>query len=389
MYIPPTGEERFDLFKKGVELQKFSGPDRYTLAHDQEFATALEKSEELETDFREFFETFNGSPPRLVALLIPKITQLMEWDRDPNFPKGRTTADKWYPTMKRLIRNPEYQELYLHHLRFPNSANISERYKLLKAALLLNGRTGPVSVLDAGCSLNNGLRRLAAYEDGEFPFSYTEVVQPESGRRPWSGAQDEAKTGIFNRLTQTWRLELGPSVGIDLIDAENDPEARARGRSHSFYMGELRHKEQIDKFDRISAIRHENVGYYFRDIAQQDLDIDGRQFDAVNLMTVLYQLQPNDVKAALVNAKKVVKPDGLIVVSDFVEFSPEGIPTFYPRWHWKGNFGVWVLDMQKQELGWQKYFSVESGRIKKVMLEPALGQLAVARETGLVPPIAA
>lgn len=381
---------RWAEFRYRIEQQRESGPDIYTRAHDNAFADFLDESPRLQELIYDRLAIFPALTPENVALRIPKSSQAMAMAEDENFPHGYETETAWRPLFERLVIDikdrtdaearelSSFQATYFMNLMLPVASNVSDRGKLLKAAALLHGKE-EVSVIDIGCSLNHSLKRLALYEEGGLTYEPVDVVAPD-------GAVDPGQTAEFNHLTQDAPLKLAPSVGVDIFDASRDTLFLNWARSNSFYPAELLDTDRRERFERLAAARPPEVGYKFLDIASPQTEKFDRDFDVAYFSTMMYQLTAEEIATALENAHGLVKPDGLIMVQDFVDCQPGGEMSFYPKEDWQDwHYSLWVKDMAAPEAGFRKYFTAETGRVKKIRLEPALGRLAVARQLDLVP----
>jgi hypothetical protein len=390
-----------DAWERGLleHMDHQSNPedDPYAYAHDQAFLEFYKKNSE----FRDLVLGVGSgleSRPEQAAFKLQKSAQAIElWrakqDKDDgknnDFPHGFDQVPAWLQSYERLMEDSLSSMLYVGQLKIPIASNVSERAKLFKATALLHGRPGPITILDVGSSLNHGLRRLAE-QDPTTPegraLNYNPVdiyVRDKTGRQQ----SDLERTKIFQRLINRRRLRLGPSLGIDVYDAERDEPYIAWAESNSFRMPELLDPTINGIFKYLKEARPENVS--FRRVDAASIGEQGKikeRFEMVMISTMLYLLRESDRRAVIQNAHHWVDQEkGLIAILDFVDIGPRGGMHFYPKRDWRWNYKLWVKDMAKPENGFRHYFTAEDGRACKLILEQAIGELAVAREIGLAP----
>jgi len=337
-FCPYEGEEqkepsgRLDCFVSWLESQRDSGPDVFTRAYNSSFADYVDKNADAQNYFGNFLEERHLVSPSNVARLALKSFQAIEMADDSTFPLGRDNTDVWQRTFDKILGNSDYRTKFFLNLLLPIASNISERGKLLKAAVLLNGLEDEVTIADFGASLNQNLKRLAIYEEGNLTYNRVELFSRDTTNRIAVRREENSTTTSFNHLMRNSHLTIGPSIGFDLFNADRDEIFRNWARSNSFYMGELLDKKLTKQFDRLAGARPNNIQIQTRDICGLDMQAYKSSFDVVYLSTILYQLTSDDVELAIKNAINCVKPDGLVVVQDFVEFDQNNFPRFYEAW---------------------------------------------------------
>lgn len=346
-----------------------------------------------------FYDIYQGvladSPKLLPEDLIRqnvKTFQFIEKERNPStFPLNRATPDAWTEPFELLMHDEEYLETFYVHIFRDLASNISERGITLKIEALLHEKVLP-KILDHGSSLNWVLNRLDQEGDPDLAYNSIDVMRrvPRQRGDPYI---DPIATNTLNKWLQERTVRLGPSLGIDIVDYPRDSQARARAISDSHYMGELvlegdsvmeNLSQQSDVLAHTSSSR---VGFIADiDAADYDATIYAGEFDISFASTMLYQSEPEERRKILSNAEIATADDGIVVVQDFIRKSTRsGSMQVYKRWP-KYTYGVWVKDMQHPELGYQKHFSVYSGRVEKIIPQAALGRLPLAHILGLVDP---
>lgn len=374
--------EWFTEFYGRLSSQSPAEVDEYAHAHDQAFIEYASEHEDFRAVIHGFLRSFTYRlTPANAAFRILKSAQAMEMgvmgEHHDSFPRGYDSLEAWTEVFDRVVADRNYQSSYMMNLLLPVASNVPERGKLLKAVSLLHGNNEP-EVMEVGCSLRHNLRLLALSGTGEMDYRDVEVVDAQ---RQIAMTQTEA----FNNLVHSTEFGLGESLGVDLWDADKDPRFAEWAKSNSFYMPELLEPSRVEQFTRLAEARLSQIGFMNMDATStSDAEKVGRRYDIVYFCTMLYQLGGKSVEKALDNAHQWVKPRGLIVVQDFADFGPGGAPEFYPKEEWGSwRYNVWVKDMARRRQGFQKYLTAENGRARRVMLQPALGELAVAEEVGL------
>ena len=328
--------------------------------------------------------------PADLANRIRVALQSHQLKTNPYYPEDKKVPEDWDSTFEQAVAD-DYYLTFWFDVRRNALGNLANRGKSLKVIPLLHGKFGPINVMDVGCSQNHILKKLAMLRHG-FRYSHTDVMERVKTAGAYTLGKDLESSIIFNQLTQAASFQLGTGVGVDLWRPE-DPEVKAHARSGSFYAAELLDRHQTAEYEQLSVLQPPNVKFFFGDFAKFDQEERGdkysgpqmpeeHSFDVINFSTMLYQLNSKAIKAMMENAQKYVKPDGLIIVQDFVDINPDNSMQFHEKW-FDYAYTTWVWDMSNREAGFQKYFSIENGRFKRVMIEPAVGKLAVSRYLGL------
>lgn len=298
----------------------------------------------------------------------------------------------WDSYFTTLEVSPGEQERFVTTSRLNVQTNFPDRGALVKLAALLMDRTEPQHMLDVGCSRNLIAKKLAYPFRKHFPYQQIEVVSSV----PTNGVVNvnrQASSRLMALLNAN-NFPVASSIGIDIQDMlleQEGPEAdllRAWGR-HSYYPSEYKDRQQVWNFDLLEDQKLPSVKFFQGDITDFDHERfehdfpDEKKADIAYMATVAYQLGAAGVKAALSNIRERMKPDGVVMVTDFVEISPDGEMEFSPDWP-PYSYRHYILDLAREEEGWKELFTVESGRARRVVLTPYAGRLALRRGVDLV-----
>lgn len=343
-------------------------------------------------DFKNLIYNFLAARPELLPnhrLYLPlRCFQKQAMRDNSSYPKG-FTAERWRTVISGYMADPGISheiewDLHNRHLQ----TNVSDRYKSLPpivAWLRAHGRLRErVSILDIGCSVNAGLKKLALMDviSGE-EFTPTQVHIPEDYDRPWLGSQaDDELTEKASRLQNT-PVNLGVSIGVDREDMsrkDNLEWARACLTPEEFVNGES------ESYDKLEIIRFPHVKFMKRDFLDnyeaqflKSSPENHEFFDIVSLFTVLNQLSDRDRMRMLQVARRYVKPTGLVVIQDFARVDPDlPVEIQFLNNDWNKNFSyrTIVLDKLMTHDGYQEVWRYDGGRCARV--QAGLGRIATA-----------
>ena len=308
----------------------------------------------------------------------------------PGWPLGHHSARAKSQFFEDLEAQSQEQKHFQKNIELNVQTNVPDRGLLLKAAALLLGHKGPVSMLDIGCSRHHISKKIGA--PGSHPYAAYRPIDVMNTIHEQEA--NHAASSRFNNLINNTDLPIGSSIGIDLQDMligttkrEHD-KMREWARS-CFYTSEYLYDfDRIREFDAWEETYLKEVKFFQGDITAFDHDQfrhyfpETRGYDIAYFSTVGYQLGAEGMKAAIENVKPYLRPDGLILLQDFVEVQDNNRLNFLTNWS-KGSYALYGLDLAREEEGFQKYFTVASGRIGKVALEPALSKTPAAHALGL------
>jgi hypothetical protein len=386
---------RHDLVAREIGRQATHGADPYLrtfftvwhdeLNHTEEIARLTQNATDILYLRQERAED-EVLPSSSVVNYLHKSYQALEQADNDNYPSGYDDPKTVRRSLQPLVEHEERQEAFLGHFLWPMSTNDPERGKVFKAAARACGKTGPLSILDGGCSTNHMLKKQVLSDMGQLEFSRTQVCYWDPRQEKMVGSAPHTRR--FNRVVREEPLGVSGGVGVDFINYPADPGARARARSHRFRPGELVMDAKTTEFDTLNTTDVPDVYFAFDDLTSPAFFWDrkakrhyaGNHFDIANLSFMLYDRTQEERQTILLNVQNQLKDDGILVVIDAVDLDESGELVFPDAWEpWSFSTLVWDGDR------WQKLFRMDSGRVKRITLEPALGELAAARELGLTP----
>lgn len=387
----PSFAERHDDLLREFDMQATSARDLYMRSFYRRLGQKLDDLPAISLGISSMLEHSPNITAGYASNKVLRSIQAVAMPVDSRYPLGREKPKGWDGTFQHIEEDSETAAVYSINLSRGVQTNIANRGKLLKAVWLLNGEQGEPAILDVGCSQNHVLKKLALTGKKGMGYPQAAVMRPKDVDPTDSLVKDDEMTAKLNLLQQT-RLRIKPSVGVDLWQP-SDPRVMDWARSCSFYPGSLLVPRVVQEYDNLTRACPPEVNFYWSDFGSR-FDIERfayklpelpEQFDITLFSTVAYQQAPDELTAMIENAKQLTKPSGYIVIQDFLSHITDGGEyIFHENWI-PYTYGVWVLDMKKPELGFQKYLSAESGRIKRVILEPAIGKLAVAQQYGITP----
>jgi hypothetical protein len=261
-----------------------------------------------------------------------------------NYPEDFDTPEAWLEEAGGILDNPNSHAILDYDLTQRRiQSNIADRYKGPKLAILKEYPSrfrGPLNILDVGASLNLGLTKLVVGDK----FGQVEILDSSSRD---AFVHDTNATEYINHLINS-PLDVAGGVGVDILPGW-DLNSREWIRSCSFYPSELLDLNRIEEFDRlvlansildkhnrtksglnISGVNMDRLSFYIGDFADRNSMRDfshspeaEAKFDVVTFITVMHQLSDMERTAMIDRAKNYLKPDGLIIVQDFMEINPD------------------------------------------------------------------
>lgn len=252
-----------------------------------------------------------------------------------------------------------------------------ERSKAVKLiGLALQERFGPnPKVLDVGTSQMHGPKHLML----GLPFTPT--------------VMDAAEKQTEKRFNREVRRHWKPSA-IDCIDIffPDDPSNKNWAFANSFYPKELADPKKVARYRRLSDANVPGVAFARADFSAEDPEpqfltqdqqyrmhigdtLKESDYEIISTLTMLYQLSPDERRQWFVNCKDYLKPDGIIVVSDFAslkDLHENSCPTdslnFDVKWTDEFSYRTFVYDKATPEKGFQEVFRWLNGRCRKVQI---------------------
>lgn len=341
-YISPEHSARIEVFRRFAHDQNMSDRPQLQDVYTRAFTAAFDEQLDDPRFLGLFADMLHPDMPTItpenVYRRAQKTIEYLEkefGDNSEEFPRHHDRPEVWRAAMRRLISDkPEdtnYQSTFLGNMCYPVLSNVSERAILPKLVALLHGKQ-ELSIFDVGCSLNMVLGRLALEQDPDLGFEDIQIVHRRS-RRASDYEIDEHATRNVNYLLRSRPLVLRPSVGIDPMMFHRDDRLRERAKSDSLYLGEKTDPHKVNRLELLANTYPSNVSFRDYDAAEFDPSEFGRQFDMACISTAFYQMGTPLIRRILANVEQVVKPDGDIVVQDFIPSLPaEGEVRSYKGW---------------------------------------------------------
>lgn len=307
------------------------------------------------------------------------------------YPYGYGNPQAWSARYVTLEVSPTAQEHFRINTKMNVRTTIPDRGLLVKASALLLGMDEPLRMLDVGCSRNHVAKKLAYPRRRHFPYGDVRIVEP--AEETVEAVVNRGASQVFNSLLNADNLAVRQIIGIDIQDpliGQKSPMAEKMRLwdRHCFYPSEYRgNSERIFDFDLLEAMDLEEVGFYLADVTDPDFDQDafanvaGNQpkADVAYFSTVAHQLGQQGTDTAIANIRQQLKPDGVIMITEFLDsMTPDGKMEFSPTRE-PFTYRHYVLDLAREEDGWQELFAAETGRVRRVMLTLRAAELAADR----------
>ncbi len=386
--------ETYDQFCEELEFQTVSPPEQDIRVGAFAAATLRVLSHDPDTEavmkdlIRVRLESGNASASYLANLTLRACQRAFLFGfpnedfpvhgDDEAYPQSYDKRQNWEANLPRIMASETEFQAYVRSRDV--QSNIADRYTSFKLLIeLYRDRFGDTPhLLDIGCSADHGLKLLERNEGYYVP----NVTQAYLGKHKVDAPHD-----LKDRIHELVSLPdgIGESVGVDKVPMqliENDPSTRQWVFACSFYPSELLDKRRYLQYILLGNYQPENIQFIQADFSTSDVEIDPPQdedgFDMVTFSTVLYQATPKKRETMIENAKRHLKPNGLIVVQDFVN-TRRGDPSklVFPRYWFKEEYGyrTLVFDMQDESAGFQEVFRWQNGRCRE--LAPNLGALCL------------
>lgn len=377
---------------KDEHIASFSSAVRLEYAAGSQFRTLVNETLLSREDIRQ---------PSLAANILLRVFQKQLLRRENKYPQTHPYPGPYTSVLpwRRVIRemtSPQASELaeiaYDLSNRLPQS-NIVERYKSFSIILqLMHGVFDrKPNVLDVGCSQNLGLKRLAL---GSTAFDTWEILpfNPIAVSGVGGIHDKERKSRMLNTLLQ-YTYGVGDSTGVD-IHPINDEDSKEWAKACSFYPQELLDQRLVTNYDLLDYVEptRANIRFYqanFGSLTRADIrsiNRDKHKFDMVTFSTVLNQVSEEERESMLDNARKLIKPHGLIVVQDFARLRSEralGLQ-FYDNWFGRPyRYRTFIADNSDDFQSLHEIMRWDNGRCNKLQLNRSIGRLALAAEFGL------
>ncbi|CAN5692373.1 hypothetical protein BH23PAT2_BH23PAT2_02100 [soil metagenome] len=373
--------ERVELFENELRLQieNPAGGDKRTSAYCEASRQLLQD----DSDYQKIantvlFEREGVQPSHAVNLVLRALQKQLTKNPDSGYPEVYTHSDPWKEALKyATYEGSSVYDEFITDIRTRNvQSNVSERYKAVAMVVnLMQDFYGKrPSILDVGCSRNHGLKRLTMGK--KFRFSQVNIEESvvDHPAEPIKAIPDGLATCFVQELLRTG-LRLGPSLGIDIVPIQVE-DNKEWARSCSFYPSELLDRKKVKAYDELDEAERQNVAFYHGDFSNLDVgDLERHsrveRFDIVTFSTVLYQVSPEKHETMFENAKKLLKPNGIILIQDFAEVDPDNNYKlrFFKNWFKEPYlYRTILLDPKIRDGSLIELFRWDNGRCNKLLL---------------------
>jgi len=293
---------------------------------------------------------------------------------DPVNPEIPETVEDWLPDIEATVfhagpRQDQYKEIMT---TFNTESNVTAR-EIIKVLVpyAYRGRfDGPVDILDVGCSLNLGNKRLKKLD--RFPFDYIEygtTLTPDKKKVPRLNVYPDL-TSILNYAAK--QPTINNIVGVD---KSRPNDRRWWPIAGSLYPSERKDALLAQRFNQLMNLgRVAGVNFVHGDF----LDMNNgklpgkhgqKKFDIVSLITMEYQHSAEEEQQIILeNALRFLKPNGLIVVQDFANINPQNpLKLDFPDSWFNEPFlyKAMIFDPLEPEKGFQLFIQWINGRCSK------------------------
>ena len=252
-------------------------------------------------------------------------------------------------------------------------SNKAKRYETIPLLrVMFPEEFAEASILDVGCSQNQGLKQLAL----QIPFGEVGVADG-TGQLPRDDIR--AIRTAFNQQLQRPDFVLKESWGTDFFDL-SDVEGREWVEACSLIPSELRQPDVVQQYRFLQSVNPSNVHFKMSDFAmtvkpprnpsdtRYMFDMPGKTFDIVSFMTMLYQVPAHERTIMFDHALQY--SNRFIIVQDAAKRikNPKGDHpmdglAFDPK-QFNKTFGyrLFVYDKDHPDHGFQELARLSSGR---------------------------
>jgi len=234
-----------------------------------------------------------------------------------------------------------------------NSTTIYQRYIGPRAIIAYLWDNQPVSVADLGCGGNYGLRGMELKE-------------------PFEKFQDKTPNKIIIKLLSK-NINFKKGLAIDKENPDSE-EATTWRMACSFYPSELDQMKKVQTFEKRIRLS-KKVEFIQADLLKRK-PLPKKEVEAVILSTILYQQTlPNQL--TLINkAKRLLRPNGIIIVQDFaVKTSSPSRLDFSDSWFGRSfSYGTFIVGPGTNWKFWE-IFRWNNGRCRIVKAGEDLKEL--------------
>jgi hypothetical protein len=163
---------------------------------------------------------------------------------------------------------------------------------------------------------------------------------------------------------------MGRANGIDIWPIGRDVEQSAWVESCSLKPLERIKPKHLTQYRNLDRYESDRVGFIWGSFADEQLDlsqngVELQSQDLIAFLTTLYQVPEFARHRQLENAKKYLKPDGVIYIQDFAKLeSDDATMLDFPEHQFEEKFGYrgFVFENAHPERGFQEVWRFSNGR---------------------------
>lgn len=249
------------------------------------------------------------------------------------YPQGFEDKDVWKNELEDIITN-EKSDLERLLLTKNTTTTVYQRYAGAATIMSAIFPHQQLNVTDFGCGGNYGLRGI----DLGIPFDRIE---------------DKSEGHLVNNIL-TFPPFIKNGTAIDLENPD-DPETK-KWRRACLYTQELVNARNVDAFEE-KIEQSPNVRFLQADlralpIGQEQNHIEEGSQDAVIISTLCYQM-PEEQLTIIEQAKKILKPTGIIIIQDFAQKDPTNPQGLDFGINWFGQPYTYRNFVASQKTNWE------------------------------------
>lgn len=231
--------------------------------------------------------------------------------KNPDYPFGYEEIKKWDQEIFNIVQSHSNELEYLLNTK-STTTTIYQRYAGLYF-ILSELHKKDWKVVDFGCGGNYGLPGIIIDE------KFLPIL-------------DSSEQNIINKALKK-KVTILEGLAIDKETPYSLPVRKWR-LACSFYPSELASRSSIESFEK-KIEKVSNVKFIMSDVTKKIDDASIlKNYDIVNISTVLYQLEESEQNKVMDNAKSLLCKSGAIVIQDFAikdAYSPQKL-TYVKDW---------------------------------------------------------
>lgn len=279
----------------------------------------------------------------LVSLIF-RVVQFIKFSRNDLSYRAYDNVDKWRKELDLLCSDDKTRQVFEKLLRTRSTTTtIYQRYSGPYAIIAYLWKDQAVSVADLGCGGNYGLRGI-------------ELMQP------FKDIRDLTPNKTLLKLLPK-KINLKSGIAID----KEDPDIKSSQLwriACSFYPHELNEITSIQNFEE--KIRSSQKVRFIQNDLLKTKSLPKIRVDVVILSTILYQLTLQEQLVLLDKAKKLLNPEGIIIVQDFAikNISHPNLLDFNDSWFGKTySYRTFIIGKKTSWKFWE-LFQWNNGRCR-------------------------